>query len=182
MAWNDYHRIIIDRFYHSSPEYGRHKQFLDDLYAQEWIHLIDLNCAIIMELLKVFQIQTPVLKSSALSCLCDGQMKVATDNPQMKAPHQSAHPGIKRGATQQIIEFCQEIGADTYLSGSGGRNYLDLSLFEDAEIAVEFQEFHHPSHPQRYTPFIENLAALDYILNNDTTDSRQRDRVKSPGN
>jgi len=175
IPWNEYHRTMIDRLYHSAPEYGRHQEFLDYLYAQEWKHLVDLNLAIIDYLLGVFHIHTPCVKSSSLSIEPDSDGGTAGGSVDREVPALSVQPGIKRHATQNLVAYCQKVGADTYLSGAGGRNYLDLSLFEDAGITVEFQEFVHPVYPQTLSPFMKNLAALDYILNLDVNDIRQHD-------
>lgn len=180
IAWNEYHRTMIDRLYHSAPGYGRHQEFLDHLYAQGWMHLVDLNLAIIDYLLRVFQIHTPCVKSSALSIEHEEDRKTLGDSKDREVPGQSVQPWVKRRATRNLVAYCQEVGADTYLSGPAGRNYLDISLFEDAEIAVEFQEFMHPVYPQTFSPFVKNLSALDYILNLDMNDSRQYAFKKIP--
>ncbi len=41
--------------------------------------------------------------------------------------------------TDRLIEICQKNNATTYLSGLGGRNYLNLDLFEKNGINIEFQ-------------------------------------------
>jgi hypothetical protein len=43
-------------------------------------------------------------------------------------------------STERLVEICREVGADSYLAGASGKAYLDLSKFEDAGIAVEFQD------------------------------------------
>lgn len=43
----------------------------------------------------------------------------------------------KKGS-DRLIELCSFFGADVYLSGPSGRNYLDLKKFEDAKIEVRF--------------------------------------------
>ncbi|HBK78421.1 MAG TPA: hypothetical protein DDZ83_01845 [Nitrospinae bacterium] len=40
-------------------------------------------------------------------------------------------------------KIAREAGADVYLSGVAGREYLDRSPFEAAGIEVAFQEFRH---------------------------------------
>lgn len=41
--------------------------------------------------------------------------------------------------TDRLIEICQKHNATTYLSGIGGKNYLNLELFERNGINIEFQ-------------------------------------------
>ena len=42
--------------------------------------------------------------------------------------------------TARLVDICKKFKADTYLSGISGKNYLNLQLFDRAEINVEFQE------------------------------------------
>lgn len=67
-----------------------------------------------------------------------------------------------------VLNICRELGADTYLSGQGGKNYMDLESFKEAGIRVCFQEYCN----QRYSQFnegdvgfIPDLAAIDLIFN-----------------
>ena len=57
------------------------------------------------------------------------------------------------------------MGADRYLSGISGREYLDVSQFEAAGVSVEFHEFHHPMYRQRYEPFVPCMSSIDLLFN-----------------
>ena len=71
--------------------------------------------------------------------------------------------GFKSKRTQRIIDTVRAVGGDIYLSGSGGRNYLDTSLFKD--IKLEFQDFKHPVYRQCYQGFVPNMSAIDALFN-----------------
>lgn len=43
-------------------------------------------------------------------------------------------------STDRLIDLCKTFGAEKYLSGSSGKAYLDIKLFEMAGIEVEFQD------------------------------------------
>ena len=43
-------------------------------------------------------------------------------------------------ATDRLVDICKHYGATKYLSGISGKNYLDLSIFSDHKIEVEFQD------------------------------------------
>lgn len=43
-------------------------------------------------------------------------------------------------STQRIVDLCKHHGADTYLSGPSGKNYLKMELFEAAGISLLFQQ------------------------------------------
>lgn len=42
--------------------------------------------------------------------------------------------------TERLVDICKTYGATDYLSGPSGKNYLDLELFKQANIAVSFFE------------------------------------------
>lgn len=70
---------------------------------------------------------------------------------------------LRRG--ELVVALARAGGADCYLSGSGGRAYLDESAF-DATLRLEYNEFMHPTYPQRHTSeFIPGLACLDVLFN-----------------
>ncbi|MCC7073422.1 MAG: WbqC family protein [Deltaproteobacteria bacterium] len=68
--------------------------------------------------------------------------------------------------TERLVSICQAVGATVYLSGQGGRLYMELALFEAAGIEVRFQEFHAPSYPQLFMQhgFIANLSVVDALF------------------
>ena len=68
---------------------------------------------------------------------------------------------------QLVLEICRAVGADTYLSGIGGLNYLDLEAFDHAGVAVLFQQYEHAEYPQRFPKvgFTPRLSALDLFMN-----------------
>jgi hypothetical protein len=67
-------------------------------------------------------------------------------------------------STDAIVAIVQAAGADTYLSGSGGRGYLDADRLAAAGIDLVWQDFHHPVYPQRGGgAFVPNLSIVDAL-------------------
>jgi hypothetical protein len=69
------------------------------------------------------------------------------------------------GASELLLAICRRTEADTYVSGAGGRHYLDLALFERANVRVVFQEFVHPQYPQIHGEFQPDLSVVDLLAN-----------------
>ena len=69
--------------------------------------------------------------------------------------------------TYNIVQYCRELGADTYLSGASGRDYLDVEALEQAGINILFQDYHHGEYPQMFPKcgFLPRLSALDLFMN-----------------
>jgi hypothetical protein len=108
------------------------------IYRQSWDRLSDLNLAVIRWLLGEFGIKTPLRLSS-----------------EMQLPDEP---------TERLIAICRAVGATSYLAGAGARDYMDFKKFEQAGLAVEVQEFHHPAYRQCYEPFEPGLSAIDLLL------------------
>jgi hypothetical protein len=76
-----------------------------------------------------------------------------------------------------LLEICKSLGADTYLSGAFGREYLDVSEFAAEGIGVRFADYSYPVYPQRFNGFVPFLSYLDTLFNDDLC----RDRVMAGG-
>lgn len=115
-----------------------------ELIGRDWNNLAELNQATVEWLMKCFEIHTKSLVCSEM-------------------------PEFNSEPTQRLIDICRYIGADIYLSGAGGREYLDVAKFEEAGIKLEFQDFLHPVYSQCYkderTGFISHLSAIDGLFN-----------------
>ena len=72
-------------------------------------------------------------------------------------------------STERLINICRHFGADTYYAGAGGRDYMNMPLFERERIAVEFQQFTCPVYPQHWSKgaddFMPGLSVIDLIFN-----------------
>ena len=64
--------------------------------------------------------------------------------------------------TEHLIALCQAVGADAYLTGTGGLSYLDFAAFERAGIRVLIQENPDPSGP--LDAEWRRFSSLDVIL------------------
>lgn len=69
--------------------------------------------------------------------------------------------------SERHINICKLVGADTYYSGPGGKLYMEMPLFEAANVAVEFQEYQGREYPQLFPQhgFIPDVAIVDALFN-----------------
>jgi hypothetical protein len=68
-------------------------------------------------------------------------------------------------ATELLIALCRELGADTYLSGSGGANYQDEVAFRAAGIELIYADYQHPTYRQAFGQFAKGLSVVDLLFN-----------------
>lgn len=79
----------------------------------------------------------------------------------------SSELGVTGEQSERHINICRAVGADTYLSGAGGKLYMKLEEFEQAGITVRFAEMPAREYPQQHPKhgFIPNLSVLDALFN-----------------
>lgn len=139
LKWSDAQfKEIIDAYF-DTPYYKDYEKKLEEIYMKRYDKLIDLNLDIISFLMDAFKIKTKLVFSSEL--------------------------GFTSKSTQRLVDIVESLGGDTYLSGSFGKNYLDVSQFQDKNIKLEFQDFKHPVYKQNYDDFIPNMSSIDALFN-----------------
>ena len=72
---------------------------------------------------------------------------------------------VKSSSTERLIDLCKAAGGSEYISGAGGKDYLDEELFAKSGIKLSYQNFKYPFYKQVYEGFENNLSALDIVLN-----------------
>ncbi len=70
---------------------------------------------------------------------------------------------LRRG--ELVVALARAAGADCYLSGAGGREYLSESAFSGHPV-LRYNEFTHPRYPQKgAAEFVPGLACVDALFN-----------------
>ncbi len=140
LPWARKHWKAIAIHYGKTPCFARYAPPFEAIYARPWESLAELNEALIRAILAAFGIDVPVARASDLA--------------------------VSGKGTDYVIDLCRKAGANAYLSGVHGRDYLETGKFREAGIDLSFQEFTHPRHPQAYPgEFTPNLSALDLLFN-----------------
>ena len=138
-SWGKKHWKSIYLNYKNTPFFKDHQDFFEDLYSKRWKELVDLNETIIYYLVEKLGIKTPIIKSSNYN--------------------------FKQKKNDLLIEMCQKLKADTYLSGQGAKDYIDEDKLKTIGLNHNFSDFKHPIYSQKYKPFIPNLSAIDLLFN-----------------
>lgn len=137
--WRAKHKKSIQINYSKTSYFKDFWPSLEQIYEKNYDLLIDIDMEIIKLLMKELQIKTKTIFSSEL--------------------------GISDKGSDRILNICKKLGADVYLSGILGSDYLNLKNFEENNIKVQFQNFQHPVYEQYYKPFLPNMASIDLIFN-----------------
>lgn len=140
-AWSNKHWQTIKHSYGKSKFFKAYEQELMSIYKNHWMSLSELNTELILLMMSWMGIRTPILRSSRMNSI--------------------------GSSSDLVLNLCLEVGAKNYLSGSGGKNYLDQESFRTSGVNIVYDESALPnSYPQTSAPcgFIDNLSALDIIL------------------
>ena len=143
VGWAREHCLSLKSAYGCAEFLTPHAPFFEDLYSRQWKKLSELCVCIIEYVLKELSIVTPLRYESRLD--------------------------ISGAKTDRIVEICAKLKADTYLSGAGGRDYLEEDKFTKAGIKLEYQDFKHPAYRQQFMKtkedFQPHMSALDLLFN-----------------
>ncbi|MDL5057054.1 WbqC family protein [Geitlerinema calcuttense NRMC-F 0142] len=140
LPWARKHWGTLKTNYQPAPYFDLYASELQQILCQDWSSLCELNMTLLQWVMQKLDIHIPIVRLSELK--------------------------VEGHKSELLIYACQAVGADTYLSGSGGRRYMDLSLFEAAGVKVLWQEFAHPLYPQLFPQvgFISQLSILDVLF------------------
>lgn len=139
-AWRRPYWSLLERTYREHPHFDRYKAELKDIVEYPFDRLAELNLVLIDFFRDVLAIRTPMVRCTALQATGD-------------------RTGI-------LCNIALEVGADTYLSGPSGRDYLDEGVFAAAGVALAYHDFPHPVYPQAgRSTFTPQLSTLDLIMN-----------------
>ncbi len=77
----------------------------------------------------------------------------------------SEFPYHGQGKNEKLISMCKFVGSDTYLSGSGGKAYVDVKAFYNANIKLQWHNYDHPVYKQSFEGFVANMSIADLLFN-----------------
>ena len=137
--WRRKHYNSIQFNYGRAHHFEEYRNFFEEVYQSDWSLLAELNRFLIKSICAFLGIKGVFIDASTLD--------------------------VKGSRTELLVDICETLDADVYLSGVGGRNYIDYQMFEKSDIDIVFQEFKSPIYPQLHGDFIPNLSIIDYLLN-----------------
>ena len=104
-GWQKKHLLALVTNYSRAPFYESYRAIFEDTFSREWKFISELNIHLLEHLRAALQIdEKPTVISSDLD--------------------------LREEPTNRLIDICKVVGADTYLAGKDGANYMDLKRFE----------------------------------------------------
>lgn len=77
----------------------------------------------------------------------------------------SSELGILGAGTERLVQLCEFVKADVYLTGHGALKYLNHQKFEERSIAVQYMDYKKAPYRQgrnEFTPYVSILDAIAY--------------------
>lgn len=133
------HIAAFERHYRDAPYRGYAANFLR--WIPETDSLSEVNQSLVKGILRAFGINTMLLDSRDFGL----------------------DPSLRKSA--RLLAILQSLGATRYLSGPAAKDYLDMELFQEAGIAVEWKEYRYDPYPQLHGAFRPDVTVLDLIAN-----------------
>lgn len=138
--WKEKYLQTIRQSYGKYPFFSEVYPVIETVYNQDSMLLCDYNIGIIKAFSEKLGFTPEFVRSKDLNV-----------------------SGLK---SDLILDICKVTNATTYIAGPSGRDYLDMQSFADAGIKVVFNDFHHPSYPQKRTEeFLPYMSSVDLFMN-----------------
>lgn len=142
--WRQQHLKSIKLAYSRAAHFDEYYPEIYEIYNREYVFLIDFLLSLIGYAFDKFDIEIPLYTVSQL---------------------QKSGFTISGKKSQLVVSMCQAVGADVFIFGRDGRNYIEKELLIKNNIKYVFQKFEHPSYSQIQGEFISHMCFLDLLLN-----------------
>lgn len=149
--WKDRIRKNIEQCYRKTPFFEVTWPTLYYSLQEASDNLDDVNFRLFNTLLKL-------LDCNHLTIIRAEDIPVDSENP-----------------TERLVKICAFLGAKQYIAGKGGKNYMQLELFEQAGIEIKWQAFEPQTvqYPQLGKSFVSGLSIVDCLFNVGSLETRK---------
>ncbi len=146
ISWQGENFAKLEESYNSSKFFYLYKNYLKNIYEKKWDMLVELNVETLKKTIEWLGLRIKIIKESELN--------------------------VSGNSTQRLVNICEVLNADTYISGIGGKNYLKEEAFVEKNIKLQYQNYHPLKYKQNFSnEFIPNLSIIDLLANNGNDES-----------
>lgn len=138
--WQHRQRQTVISNYKKAPYWYLLEEFFEEIFSLKWQYISQLNIHVVKKLAGLLGITRSLYVASEL-----GEFPEDPDD--------------------RLIALTRHFGADTYLAGGGGREYMNMEKYAESGIEVIFQEYEHPVYDQLFGDFKPFMSVVDLIYN-----------------
>lgn len=140
IPWRKEHWKKLTYFYKNAGWFDEYAPFFEEVYSKEYRRLLDLDMDLMLKVMEWLGMKAKVILESELKITGEG--------------------------TQRLVDVCKAIGADCYVSGIGGRSYIDEGVFSANGVRLEYQRYlARPYHQRFSSSFVPDLSIVDMLFN-----------------
>ena len=139
--WQKLHWQSIESNYRKAKYFNNYADELQKLYTdQVWLNLIDI---------------------------CWAQFLLFSRWLELSNKHivRMSEVEFEGNKDKLVLDHCKKLGANNVVFGTHGKDYVRLEIFKAAGIGVYFQDYKHPSYPQRFGDFELGMSIIDLFFN-----------------
>lgn len=138
-SWRYKHWSTLKSCYGKSKYFKDYASFFEWLYLDnQWEYLSDLNLALLRQIFFWFNIKAEIIVASEHS--------------------------FQEKKSDLVLEHCRKFQANTVITGTQGKNYINQQDFFSEGIKVVFQEYMHPIYNQGLKKFASHLSFVDLFF------------------
>ncbi len=139
-SWSKKHMNALQINYSKTPFFKTYKELFFELYTHSSEYLSEINLSFIKAICGILEINTQIIDSRELNLDGDKNMK--------------------------LVNACLKLNATNYLSGPAAKSYLDIELFNQNNIKVDWMDYSkYNEYPQLHPPFAHDVSVLDMVFN-----------------
>jgi len=147
--WQQSHVSALKGSYKSAAYYKEVWPLLEPAYEKQWSSLVDLDCFLTESITHGLGLNPRFVRASELN--------------------------IKGVKAERILNICLELKANRYISGMGGKTYLDEKDFQKHDVEIvyipPFEMQYQQLCPEK--EFMAGLSIIDYLFNRGIGEVRQ---------
>ncbi len=141
-TWAKEHLLSLKHHYARAPYFADYADELKEIYglAGEMDKLSHVNHLFLSRICKWLAIDTPLRWADEFH--------------------------LEEGKSERLLGICKQLNADVYISGPAARDYLDVSIFNDVGMQVEWADYSgYQEYKQVHPPFEHAVTVLDLLFN-----------------
>ncbi|MBU0718443.1 MAG: WbqC family protein [Planctomycetes bacterium] len=168
--WASKHLKTLRMNYGACPFFDWLYQDLEQALTRKWTHLAELDIALVEVLSSKLNDGGQLYNDLPYEARCGlepaaGPLEKGSPPVLEGTFRRSSEMDLPTGRGARLIEICRQLRCDHYYAGAASRAYMDIAAFERAGIRVTFQDYQHPTYPQRYGEFESHLSVVDLLFN-----------------
>ena len=140
VSWKEKNLEKLSTSYENTSYFHLYDEYLKNIFTKNWNMLFEINFETLKQTISWLNLDVEIIKESELN--------------------------VKGNSTEKLVNICKSLDADDYISGIGGKNYLNEELFLKNNIILHYHEYSPIIYPQHNSEsFLPNMSILDLLAN-----------------